>query len=112
MCIYRLIKLNEFNTLEEMINSTAGNLIGEGELVETEVEFEVNGLKGFYLTHLRKGNVNMIESSKQSDIGEWYFRKYILHDGTRQYYIASTWTADSDEQRAICEAVVSKLTTA
>lgn len=97
------------NTLDDMLNSKAAQQVGLTKVIDQNADFELSGMRGFYLTRERRGRSNAISTGQTQDVSTWHMRQYILHDGQRQYYFETVWPADSDAQRDICTAIVATL---
>lgn len=98
-------------TLEGMLTSGAAKMTGMTEALEQEPEVNINGLPGFYLTRSRESRNEAVATGDIVDLGTYHYRQYVLHDGTKQYYVIMTWAADAESEKTICESIVGSLRT-
>lgn len=79
-----------------------------GEVVESERNIEINGVRGCFVTRRRELMLDSVTNKAGYAAFDAPERRTVLHDGRRQVYILSSWPERSSQlERAVDEVVKS-----
>lgn len=80
-----------------------------GEVVDSDPDIEINGIRGFSVTRRRELAVDPETNAAGLAAIVAPERRTVLHDGRRQIYILSSWPEDSPQLERAVDAVVKSI---
>jgi hypothetical protein len=95
-------------SFEELSESRLADSIA-GEVVESEPDIEINGVRGYFVTRRRELVLDSVSNKAGYAAIDAPERRTILHDGRRQVYVLSTWPEGSSQLHRAVDAVVNSI---
>jgi hypothetical protein len=80
-----------------------------GEVVESEPDIEINGVRGYFVTRRRELMLDSVTNKAGYAAIDAPERRTVLHDGRRQVYVLSSWPERSSQLRCAVDAVVNSI---
>ena len=80
-----------------------------GKVVESDPDYELNGLRGFFVTRRNELQVDLDVNRANVAAVVAPERLAVLHDGRRQVCVVSTWPEDSPDLKRAVDSVVESI---